>query len=67
MRIKVIGADGKSRGYVRAVEGMHTVKGTITRVTEKTISVEGKQYRVDLPAIRPSRVPKKTKIFTYAK
>ena len=32
MKLEIIGADGKSRGFVEAVEGMETMRGKVTKV-----------------------------------
>jgi hypothetical protein len=66
MNLEVIGADGKSRGFVEAVEGMETMKGKVTKVTAKTISINGKQIRINPPSIRPSKVPKGAKLLKKA-
>jgi hypothetical protein len=69
MKLEVIGADGKSRGFVDALEGMETMQGKVTKVTKvtaKTISINGKQIRINPPSIRPSKVPKGAKLLKKA-
>jgi hypothetical protein len=66
MKLEVIGADGKSRGFVEALEGMETMQGKVTKVTAKTISINGKQIRINPPSIRPTKVTKGPKLLNTA-
>jgi hypothetical protein len=39
MKLEVIGADGKSRGFVEALEGMETMQGKVTSAPDVEAAV----------------------------